>query len=441
MDKYFKRRIISMVYILFICILFSSCSSISELKTRIEGNDLAASTIQMDGLNREENVKGNNSVSSIPTETPAQTKSSTTDVKDNSSKNGKFGKPTVVTVPNEVRPVTAKETSVKPNADAGVTVTDSNSIDEAIIYAIDKSNDVTLNVQGTININDMVNKVIKCTEKYGYAGYISGIHYSSDGNSFYVHFDYKGSKEQFISNINSVKAKVKSIVSTIVKPGMSEFDKELVIHDYLVNNVAYDTKNNPPVDDSYTSYGALIKGVAVCEGYAEAAYRLLNAAGVQNYIIDGNVGAVLHAWNIVKINNNYYQLDVTFDDPTDTSGANINYLSYNYFNLTDAQMSLDHSWVSADYPICASTTSNYYIYKGLVVNNIEEFYKVIQDGFHNKLPVIRCKIINYDAKVYNYDTYFKVIADEKIDYLDNPTNVSYYYYSTSNVFEFYVKYK
>lgn len=132
------------------------------------------------------------------------------------------------------------------------------------------------------------------------------------------------------------------------------------MHDYLVNNTKYDydnfIKNTIPQED-YTAYGVLINGTGVCEGYSYAIKRLLKAVSIDSIIVDGNSTGDTggpHAWNMVKLGNDYYQLDVTYDDPVVNNGTK-DVLSHEYFNITDSQISKDHSWDKSKYPVCNGT--------------------------------------------------------------------------------------
>ena len=67
------------------------------------------------------------------------------------------------------------------------------------------------------------------------------------------------------------RSKVKSILSQIIKPNMTDYQKELAVHDYLVENCEYDIEavnSSKFKAESFTAYGALCLGLAVCEGYA-----------------------------------------------------------------------------------------------------------------------------------------------------------------------------
>lgn len=176
-----------------------------------------------------------------------------------------------------------------------------------------------------------------------------------------VTISYKLPRETILKQASELNEKAVSIIKSIIKPGMSAFQKELTIHNYIVNSCRYDYENllsSTIPAESYTAYGVLVLGVGVCEGYSNAMNLLLNMAGLDCRIITGTAGGQDHAWNIVKLDDgNYYQVDVTWDDPITPSGKQI--LSYDYFNLTDAQMSRDHTWNKALYPECSATKYRY----------------------------------------------------------------------------------
>ena len=157
----------------------------------------------------------------------------------------------------------------------------------------------------------------------------------------------------------AVEKKAKEILGSIITPTMKDYEKEKAIHDYVVNNSRYDIENynaNTIPSESYSDYGVLIKGVAVCDGYAKAMFRLLNDAGVKTLYVIGTADGGGHAWNIVQLGGQYYQLDTTWDDPVSSSG---NILSYKYYNVTDSVMAKDHGWDRSKYPACTATTYSY----------------------------------------------------------------------------------
>ncbi len=124
----------------------------------------------------------------------------------------------------------------------------------------------------------------------------------------------------------------------VVKSGMTDLQKVIAVHDYIALNCEYDKERlasgvaNVP-KESYAAYGVFVNHIAVCQGYALAFKYLMNELGIECYIVTSDVKN--HAWNMVKIDGEYYQLDITWDDPT---WDKIGYVSHKNFLLSDAEM-------------------------------------------------------------------------------------------------------
>ena len=137
-------------------------------------------------------------------------------------------------------------------------------------------------------------------------------------------------------------AKAQSIVKEIIKPGMSEFEKEKAIYDYLVQLGAYDhnslneamgwplNPNLPPAGEHPgDAYGALVEGLAVCEGWSRAYHLMFTLAGLEAEVQEGVHGDILHAWVSVKVDGDWYQVETTHKA---SKGSNSFY--HSTFNFT-----------------------------------------------------------------------------------------------------------
>ncbi|WP_026528772.1 InlB B-repeat-containing protein [Butyrivibrio sp. VCD2006] len=117
-----------------------------------------------------------------------------------------------------------------------------------------------------------------------------------------------------------------------------DFSKELAIHDAIIEAMDYNycvLSNNLIYDLAHTAYGAFVSKNPVCDGYSKAFKMLLDKAGIESHIVAGLGNGGGHAWNIVKIGNAFYEVDVTWDDQKDVSGYPYNYLlKHDYFNRT-----------------------------------------------------------------------------------------------------------
>lgn len=210
--------------------------------------------------------------------------------------------------------------------------------------------------------------------------------------------------------------KIEYIVSEVIKDGMNDFDKELSIHDYLVKNYKYDYDNylkDTLPDESYTPYGLLVKGTGVCQAYADTMKLLLNKVGIECEVVIGTSKGEGHAWNIVKLDDEYYMLDATWDDPTpDEEG----YANYDYFNLTSERLAEDHSWDTSKWPVANGTKYNYFMYNNLVVNNYMEFQNLITKSISEGKKDIVMYIHGYNKGAFDLNFIFNFYSHNSLSY-------------------------
>lgn len=164
-------------------------------------------------------------------------------------------------------------------------------------------------------------------------------------------------------------------ITKLARPAqsMSEWEKELYIHDFICSNVRYDKLKKPY---SHEIIGPLGQGVSVCEGIAKTVKILCDTLGIWCMIAisDSNPDKKIkyrHAWNIVKIGGAFYHLDATFDN---TLGHG-DIIRYDYFNLDDKQIFRDHEPVMYRTPPCGSGDHFYYREKKLSFTKTEEVQK------------------------------------------------------------------
>jgi hypothetical protein len=159
------------------------------------------------------------------------------------------------------------------------------------------------------------------------------------------------------------------VIAQIITSGMGEFEKVKAIHDYLVMNVDYDYQNylnNTIPMDSHKAIGALKNKIAVCDGYSYAFQILCLKVGVSCELVTGvakesSTGKQIgHAWNQVKIEGKWYNMDVTWDDPATINGSILSFndhsgCSYEYFCVPDSIIYTDHKADNAKYTCTSSS--------------------------------------------------------------------------------------
>ena len=159
-----------------------------------------------------------------------------------------------------------------------------------------------------------------------------------------------GTKKYTLTVQVQTKAEVKrvdQVIKTVIKRGMTAREKVKAVHNWLIRNVRYDYDNYlrgtvPKV--SHTSKGALVRGMAVCDGYSKAFMRIMKKLKIPCKMIAGVSEGGGHAWNLVKIEGKWLHVDVTFDDPIVNEKNTNTRPRYTYFLKTDAQMRKDHAW-------------------------------------------------------------------------------------------------
>lgn len=317
---------------------------------------------------------------------------------------------------------------------------DRSKLEELLKTNVALAKDTEVTIADGISMDELGEMALQVAEKYGFGGYVKNVSYSLNGRKAKIIFNYVDGKEGFLKKYRYVNEKVNSIVATVVKSGMSDYEKELALHDYIVNNTRYDYENyrrNTVPGDSYTAYGLLVNKRAVCSGYAEVMYRLLNKAGIEAHIVTGKANGDNHAWNLVKIGGKYYHLDATFNDPVTADRRDV--LSYEYFNVTDKEIARNHSWNKAAYPAATATEANYFNVNKLVAKDYDEFCNIIKKGLVDKKENIMIKTTSYDPKVYTYSAIHNVVMDNKINYVK--PEYSYSYDPNTLVFTCEIKYK
>ena len=128
----------------------------------------------------------------------------------------------------------------------------------------------------------------------------------------------------------------------------TDYQKILYIHDYLIGSIEYDSTYEQI--GTYSIYGSLVAKKSVCEGYAKAFKYLLNCAGYECELMQGvatnsSGESENHAWNCVKINDIWYEVDVTWDDPIviGGNGRATNEMKYKYFLKGTQSFDKDHT--------------------------------------------------------------------------------------------------
>ncbi len=166
--------------------------------------------------------------------------------------------------------------------------------------------------------------------------------YINSGNEDNYLIDEFSSQEEVENAIN----KIEQVRNQILQNRSSDtYDNIKMVHDYLVDNIQYDTTISK--SNIYNIYGAMVNGEAVCEGYARSFKYLMDSLRIPCTLVIGkgtnsDGETENHAWNYVQIGERWYAVDSTWDDPVSLTGWVSQSSKYRYFLKGSNDMIRDH---------------------------------------------------------------------------------------------------
>ena len=192
---------------------------------------------------------------------------------------------------------------------------------------------------------------------------------------------------------------VKAFLETNINDSMSDYEKEIAIYSYLDLNNTYYYDDPFSKGDHHEVYGALVNHVAVCSGYARAFYLLASCCGLECDYVSGQGNGEGHAWNMVKLDGKWYNVDVTY---ADTCVENCDYADYSFgfLNLTDQDMiDTGHTWDAQAYHTADSRDYNYYYLQGRLFQYDGFCQYVSENLYYGNL--LECSVTDFDKNRYD----------------------------------------
>ena len=244
--------------------------------------------------------------------------------------------------------------------------------------------------------------------------------------------------DHIVSTDRKLSQKINEIINQNITAYMSTAEKVKVVHDYIVLHWSYDYDNyiqGTIPNDSYSPRGVLINGKAVCEGYSAAFKAFMDELEIPCKIIVGTSGQSIdgtenHAWNIVQVDGDWFQIDVTWDDPVPDSQGIVH---YNYFLVPDSVMEEDHYWEHSEYPACTVESDSFVSLLGPVCQNGQEIENQLYSFYVNDADVYT--IIVPESLISNYEELFPYVWKvEKRFHIQLPNTVSTQHYGSYSIY-------
>jgi len=205
-----------------------------------------------------------------------------------------------------------------------------------------------------------------------------------------------------------------------------EYEKVKYVYETLIANTEYDLK----AADNQNIYSVFIGKASVCQGYAKATQYLLSRLGVECTIVMGNVNSGEgHAWNLVKVDGNYYYMDTTWGDASyqmedGTDSLEVGTppeINYDYLCVTTEQLLRTHTLGGIiPVPECTAMDANYYVREGVYFTAYnEEQLRVI---FTKAAELGRTDVTLKCADSATYQNMNDILITQQgiFDYLNSP---------------------
>lgn len=183
------------------------------------------------------------------------------------------------------------------------------------------------------------------------------------------------------------------ILKEIIKDGMSDYEKETAVYDWMCKNLASDSNLLVVIPASSgkeadNPYGVLKYHNAVCVGYATTFRMFMQMLDIECMVVHNT--ECYHSWDLVKIDGDWYHTDIYGD---------VGKGDYSNFNVCDAIRSQQQTWDTSYFPHANSVKRNKAMENMITINSIEE------------LPALYAK--NIGEKKYSFFVKFNTTVDEE----------------------------
>ena len=175
----------------------------------------------------------------------------------------------------------------------------------------------------------------------------------------------------------------KEIINDVIKPDMTDFEKEKAIYDFLTANLKQNTGIltviPTRIGDSDNPHDVLKYRTAVCVGYATTFRMFMQMFDIECKVVHSS--DLTHSWDLVKLDDGWYHTDCYMDSESN---------NYQNFNMDDTRCSQGHDWTKEYFPAANGKKYNYIFSICEELKDIYAIPKWLTNAIINKKSVISC---------------------------------------------------